>query len=75
MVIHLSQRFISRLCLFIFFFLFHFFICFKYDFYVDADSLNMRKVKKYLRRWFKTNVWPDISSKGKKCRYLLVKIN
>ena len=48
MVVHLSQRCSSMLCLFIFinFFFFlgggHFFISFKYDFNVDAERMTVK---------------------------------
>ena len=45
MVIHLSQRFRSMLCLFFFFFFLHFFIHFKYDFHVGTESMLVKSEK------------------------------
>ena len=42
MVIHLSQRFSSMLCLFLFIFLL-LFISFKYDFHVDAERIIVKR--------------------------------
>ena len=50
MVIHLSLRFSTMLCLIIFL---HFFISFKYDFHVDAERMIVKT--RELRRWFKKN--------------------
>ena len=60
MVTHLSQIFSSMLCSL---FYKHFFICFKYDFHVDAERMivkNSRNVKKCLLRWFKKIMYGTI---------------
>ena len=49
MVIHLSQRFSSMLCLFLF--LQFFVISFRYDFHVDAGRMIVKA--RYRRRWLK----------------------
>ena len=38
-VIHLSQKFTSMLCLFFCLFLMHFFVSFKHDFYTNAEKM------------------------------------
>ena len=60
MVIRLSQRFSCMLNLFIFW---HFFISFKYDFHVDAESMITVKTREMQRNicvdGLKNNVWHD----------------
>ena len=70
MVIHLSQRFSSMLCLFLF--LQFFVISFRYDFHVDAVRMIVKA--RYRRRWLK-KVRHDTSSVGKNCQYLKVTVN
>ena len=50
----------------------HFFISFKYDFHVDAERMivKTREMKRNICVDRLKNVWHDISSVGKNCRYL-----